>query len=200
MGVLTDFFIASDEEFKRVLRGWKRAAPLLDTPQVRTATNPFTGKPVTIRSRHDPASERADLDAVVDPDLSSLPRIDLTGTDPTNIAALAELLLSWDEQSAMDEVMGRSVSGPADTEQCVWELPSVLTLRLAELSESDIEQHGVLWSKKHQQQAMTIKNEWMRNYELSIPDSLWIERLQKLAELARLARDSNWRMYLWMCT
>lgn len=198
MGVLTDFFIVSDEEFERVFRGWKRAAPLLDAPRTLIGINPFTGESISVASRAKPASPKADADATLDPDFHQLPWIDLRGLFPTDIANLAEGLLGWDSQTANDEVLDRSVNGPKDTEQSVTEMPAELTARLAELDEQQIQHQGKLWSKRQAQDAMKIQDEGTRNSLLSIPESSWTEALQELADLAQQAKSTNRRMYLWM--
>jgi hypothetical protein len=200
MGVLTDFFIASDDEFASVFRGWKRAAPLLNTPRTFEVINPFTGKPMTGQSRSNPESPQADADAILDPDFHQLPWIDLKGIFPNEIANLAEGLLGWDNQTAQDEVMGRSVSGPKDTEQFVTEMPAELTTRLAELNEKQIQQQGKRWSQRQAEDAMGIQDDGTRNSLLNTPETVWIEVIQELAELAKQAHATNRRMYMWMCT
>lgn len=200
MGILAEFFIASDDEFARVFRGWKRAAPLLDTPRTFEVVNPFTGKPMTCQSRSNPDSPEADADAIRDPDFHQLPWIGLKGMLPTDIANLAEGLLGWDDQRAQDEVMGRQVSGPNETEQFVTEMPAELTASLAGLNERQIEAQGKIWSQRQAQEAIAIEDESTRNSLLNIPASVWVEALQKLADLAKQAHATNRRMYLWNCT
>jgi hypothetical protein len=198
LGVLTDVFLASDEEFDRVLRGWKRAAPLLEAPRFFTATNPFTGKEMTVRSRHNPDSPHADEDAVVSPDLEQLPRIFFKGTDPSDFAYLAEILLEWDPTTASDEVLCRTVSGPPGGEECIFEIPQALVSQLGKLELDAIEPTGRGWAEKRVASATTITDERARDNQVREQCEACSSGLIELVTLAKLACGSNRRMYLWM--
>src|SRR5688572_2823095 len=64
MGLQSDFFALNEDEFSRVLRGWKHPNPPLDTAREMYGTNPFTGDPISILTRADPVQPEADEDAV----------------------------------------------------------------------------------------------------------------------------------------
>jgi hypothetical protein len=198
MGLSAVVFLAHDVEFERVFRGWKRAAPPLDIPIVKTTQNPFTGETVTIRTRRNPASPFADADAVESPALKRFEQAEIHGIDITDMAALVGMLLGCDRETATDEIIAREVRGPVDSDELVWELPEAFVYKLADITDPDSERLGKLWAAKHAEDAATIQDESARAFELAIPEALWVERLQALTKIIRAASNSDSRLYLWM--
>jgi hypothetical protein len=198
MGVLTDFFIANDQELSEVCRGWKRPAPVMGHFRTFEAINPFTGQPLTGRTRSNPDQPMPDPDAVTDCDFSSLPSINQKGILTGEIANLASVLMDWDYENASEEVHGRALVGPR-CEQTVCEMHPEILARLAALSPEEITRYGTDWSNRQREEAKTIENDYWRQQELGRPDSEWISRLTEIASLAKQAVASSRSMFMWMC-
>ncbi len=181
MGVLTDFFIATDAELFATFRGWKRPAPLLDECITMTAVNPFTGKSQTIRTRISPEQPAADGDAVIDPDFRAMPWIDQKGIQTVQVVELATILLGWDADQSDCEIHGRIFNGPEEASAVLCEMPPALVARLADLHSDDVERLGREWSD-----------------QMSEPDAESISRLSELSGLAKRAIAGSRGMFLWM--
>jgi hypothetical protein len=187
MGVLTDFFIANEEEMNTVCHGWKKPAPLLDEYRTVTATNPFIQTQTTIRTRANPNQPEADEDAVLACEFRHLPWIAQKGILTTEVAELACVLKVWDEERAHEEVHGRVLIGPMDAEETVIQVHPTLLERLATLSSEECARCGAEWAKVR------------RANEPAGPDSDWITRVSEIAALAKRAVDDRRDMYMWIC-
>src|SRR5262245_30394144 len=187
MGVLTDFFVASDDEMSIAFRGWAKPAPLLDEFVTRMGKNPFTGQMVELRSRRSPMQPEPAPGAVERGNYQRLPWIDQKGISTLELAHLAEIVMDWDHDYAFEEINGRMYYGPDGTSECVFELPAPFVERLAATSTEQHATLGARWAETERTKAATIKNEYTRERALARPDSEWIERLAALAKLAKVA-------------
>jgi hypothetical protein len=199
MGVLTDFFIANDAELNAACHGWKRPAPLLDEFRTFTAINPFTQRPMEIRTRANPDQPGADLDAVTHCDFRNLPWIAQKGIMDTEVALLTSALLAWDQEKADEEIRGRILIGPP-CEEVVFEIHPALLKRLAELSADECVRYGAEWCKRHREDAMTIPSESARERALARPETEWTSRLTEIASLAKSAIRDGRSMFMWIST
>ncbi|HWZ91077.1 MAG TPA: hypothetical protein VNW92_19585 [Polyangiaceae bacterium] len=197
MGVQTDLFLASPSEIEAAFSGWHRPSPLLADFVTRTARNPFTGEQLTIRSRIPEDQTGPDDDATDRPDLERFDLVDQKGLSTVNLAQLACALLDWDHDNAHCEIDGRTFAGPPDA-GVLLELPQALTRRLADLTRDDCATFGRLWAALFREDANGIKADFIRQHELSRPDSEWIGRLADLAHLARQARATTKSVFVWI--
>ncbi len=196
MSVLTDFFLASDAEFGDVLMGWKRAPPLLDEPRAIEVTDPYSKEKVTIFSRSNPEQPTADPDAVVEPDLDRLQRIRLEGADPTSLINLAEVLVGWSPEVAGDETLGREVIGPVHDEVTIFELSDAFVTALAKVKDDDIVKKGTDWAENYQAEEAAIDDDLFGMIPQTRPE-VWARHLRQLVDMARDARETQRRMYMW---
>src|SRR5260370_20194808 len=156
MGVLTDFFIASDAELDRTFRGWAKPAPLLKEFVTRTVRNPFTGAETQIRSRIPVAQPEPAPDAKENPDLRLLPRLDQKGMSTHDLVLLASVLMAWESDLADSEINGRMLAGPPTTEVSVFDGPAQLVGRLAELTAAERDVYGVQWANRSRSESAQI--------------------------------------------
>jgi hypothetical protein len=199
MGVLTDFFVATEDERARAFRGWTKPAPLLDEFIVIQVKNPFTGAMSTKRTRVPPGCHEPEPDAVASGNFHDLPWIAQKGISTVEVARLAEVVMDWDRDNARSEIEGRFYAGPPDTEQSLNELPVPFVARLAASSPEQCSTFGARWAEMVRADAGTIKSPTIRESQQSRPDSEFVERVSELVKLARTATESGRGMYMWMC-
>jgi hypothetical protein len=66
------------------------------------------------------------------------------------------------------------------------------------LTRDDCETLGRVWAALFREDASSIKADFIRQQELSRPDSEWIGRLVELAHLAQQARATTKDIYVWI--
>jgi hypothetical protein len=198
MGVLTDLFIANDEELSTACRGWKRPLPLLTEYREFTATNPFIQQQVVVRTRSNPDSPPADPDASTTCDFQTLPSIAMKGLETTDLAELGTVLLNWKPDDANEEIHGRDLQAPKGCDEIVFEIPPELVQRLAELSTDQCKDIGTKWVEHHRERAMS-ENEYTQREAAKRSIDDWTRGLIEIVELARKAKATNRNMFMWMC-
>jgi hypothetical protein len=193
----TSFFLATDDELATVLRGWKRAAPLLDQPITMTMMNPLTNEARQFRTWIEGELPQADPDAVTSGDLHDLPCIDQEGMLTTDVVDLASIVMQWDLDRADSEVHGRLLAGPLAATAAVCEMPPELVARLAQLSGEELVRYGRFWAARvPAAEAMGGVVGIIRGGEAARSDTEWIMRLLELAELAQRAVAEDRGMFL----
>lgn len=105
----------------------------------------------------------------------------------TDVAALATILMGWNEQQASDEIHGRAFIGPEETEEMLFETPPTLVARLAAISSDECSHYGARWAECAD-----------CDLEPSDLDTDRISRLTVLTAFARRAIAEKRGMYLWM--
>lgn len=139
MGVLTDFFLATDSDVSCVLSGWQLPPPLLPQAVVVETINPFTRQPVQITTRRDPDSvPEPNPEADPSPDVSSLPNVQCKGLLPDKLALAFSALAHVSENDAMDSILCGDLVGPPNTEIVVLRMPEAFTVALASASDQDL--------------------------------------------------------------
>jgi hypothetical protein len=199
MGVLTDFFVASEDELKSAFRGWAKPLPLLDDFIVKQGLNPFTGKMFVFRTRIPHGSLEASPDAIAHAKFHHLPWIDQKGLSSMDVVLLTEVVMDWDHDNAKSEIHGRIYAGPEGTEQLLFELPPPFVARLAATTAESYATLTSRWASKIRADAATIPNPRRKEMELGRPDSEWVTRLSEIARLAKVATESHRAMFMWIC-
>ncbi len=137
MGLQSVFFLVSQDDMPRVLRGWKEPAPLLTVPVARPGLNPFTRTPELRMSWQNPDQPSADVDAVEAPTLSA--------GDPTfywkwvTEYQLAQIMfacgLTPSLHEASEQCGGERMNGPENAYGMVHRVPQLLAAELASASD-----------------------------------------------------------------
>ena len=191
MGVLTDFFAASMSDLERVLPGWQLPPPPLPEPIVVHGVNPFTKKPVLIRTRRN--RERIpppDPSADPCPNVSALPNVQCKSLLPDKLAIIFSVMAALDTEVATDLVLCGDLVGPPETEIAVLRLPSAFTSALASAT-----------NEKLERAAQAIQNveaaEFGESAKGSASDLTRI--LTELRGLANQCMSANAGLFVWIC-
>lgn len=154
MGVLTDFFVANDQQLAAVFTGWLRVA---DKPVERQVKNPFTGQSQIAREwpPQGPvgAGELAEI-----PDVRQLPHVELKRIDHVKLARLHELLTGKPLRETLDVLMKPALVHPSKQETGLHELPRELTTAICELPEHALETIAAKWQQTEEMEldGMTV--------------------------------------------
>src|SRR5688572_19758794 len=154
MGITSELFRATHEEVVQIFRGWTLPSPSMNTADVvpTEVRNPFTGEILRFRE-----PEPFDEDAVRDPELGNLPRLDMVGMWPDHLETLGEVLLGWPVDSG--QVMYRAFSGPED-ERSFFSVPEALTRALAELAVPERATKAKQWTERESQRLDRRGSTW----------------------------------------
>jgi hypothetical protein len=189
MGVLTDLFVAFNEELRAAFPSRVTVKP---EPIVREARNPFTGKVVRTKEWV-PAEPFPTMSASVGSQMKyereaflSLPHLECKGLDPIMLAALWTVLQGGDLHDHMDSITRPALLAPGDPDDWLYQLPDGLVSALEPLPASTVVEVASQWSKVEEFKASNWRADDGR------------EVLLVLTELARKAINSQRSMYLWV--
>jgi hypothetical protein len=192
MGVLTDFFAATDDELRKHYPSWK--LPLAQPTRV-TRRNPFT-RELMEGVEWDPSPEQP----VSDRGPSGHPGawIDLKGLSDTSVRSLIRLLLNQSppDGSKFDRP---ALIGPKDG-PWVNQLPTDFVEALASLDGASREALASKWSETERNDIAGIMHDATRQQMLSdhaLPH--WREMLDALADFSRESVVAKKNVYMWMC-
>jgi len=192
MGVLTDFFAATESELRAYYPRWKIP---LDQPIRISSKNPFTGELAEAVS-WDPDPERPVEN--VGPLGPPSPSIDLKGLGHTSVVSLIGIVHDSSAQ-AEESFMRPVLIGP---EEGPWlnELPPAVVAKLAKLDDADRQRVAEAWTAAEGADIAGIKNEFTRDRMLADRDlRYWRGMLDELADFARTALARGQRVYMWTC-
>jgi hypothetical protein len=191
MGVLTDFFLASESDLKRVLSGWQLPPPPLDAPITFQAQNPFTKAPVTVRTRCDRERMPSPAhDADPSPDISSLPRVQCKGLLPDKLAIIFARLSNIPFDDAFDLVMCGTLVGPPETEISVSRIPASFVASVASASREALASAA----QAVEDEEVAESGDGMRGIASGLTDVLL-----EVHGLVRSASARDAGLYLWVC-
>jgi hypothetical protein len=179
MGILTDFFVANDEQIAAVFTGWRRVA---DEPVERQVKNPFTGQTQTARewTPLDPVGqgELADI-----PNIRQLPHVEWKNVDPVKPATLSQLLAGKSVSEGLQSLMKPALVHPTNDDTSLHEVPRYATAAIQGLSDENIQSIAVQWEQTDE----------MQRGRFSVDDCA--EVLRSLRELATSLKPGQ-RMFL----
>ncbi|HEY3816843.1 MAG TPA: hypothetical protein VGL81_06725 [Polyangiaceae bacterium] len=184
---LTDFFLASVEELRAACRGWKEP---LATPVIRRGTNPFTKKPIEIRTTAPDPGEPFPADAVLHVDLSRLHRVDLKGLGTVEMEHLMRTTLGAADEDVR-ALYDPPLWGPPATDETVLRVPPALVQHLARMSETELAACGDRWTA-------AVRGGMDAHGLERFARDLRRDYLFPLSELARRAVAENRQMFMWM--
>jgi hypothetical protein len=192
MGVLTDFFRASESDLRATYREWK--VPL-DAHIRRQGLNPFTKEPVLMTS-WDPNPEEIveDRGAAGPPS----PSIDMRGLGHTEVASLIAIV--HDASKEVEERFYRpALIGPEDG-PWINELPMAFVAKLATLDDAVMTRVAEAWSGVQRADIEGIPNAHTREHMLAARTTpYWSEVLRELVTFARATVAEGKHMYMWVC-
>jgi hypothetical protein len=183
----TDFFRATPRDLRRALPAWRTP---LEHPVRTRVVNPFT------RLVQDVWTWDPTPDVEVPPYASDDPpgpSIEMEGFENLAVPALLDVLLPT-EASALrlrlfpqggDERRPAMV-GPTDG-PWIWEVPSPVVKRLAELTTAQIDEVGPRWATSLRAEQMDL-----------LDDAFYTDGLRRLAAFAREAVASGQALYEWV--
>jgi hypothetical protein len=149
MGILTDFFVANDQQLAAVFTGWRRVA---DEPVERQIKNPFTGQ-MQIAREWLPLKPVGEGELADIPNIRQLPHAEWKGIDPVKLATLNELLTGKSVSEAVDDLMKPAVVHPTNDETSLHEVPRSLTVAIQALSDDDLQNVAVKWQQTEEMQS-----------------------------------------------
>lgn len=190
MGVLTDFFLATEAELRAHYPAWR--VPLAE-PKRAPMKNPFTGETVeAVVWDPEPDSPVEDPGPPGPPS----PSIDMKGLGLTSVCSLLEIVCGGGKD--VEERFYRlALIGP---EEGPWinALPSPFAAKLASLDAAGLARVAASWTAVEQADLAGIENEPTRARMLASHDARhWREVLDELAAFARLAVAQGRDMYVW---
>jgi hypothetical protein len=143
MGVLTDFFVANDDQLATVFPGWLRVG---DTPIEREVKNPFTGEIQRIKewTKGKPVGNGKLADV---PDIRQLPHAEWKHIGTVELATLNELLTGKPVRETLDAMSKPALMHPNTDETGLDELPRELTEALRQLSDHSLENIAARWQQ-----------------------------------------------------
>lgn len=149
MGILTDFFVANDQQLAAVFTGWLRVA---DEPVERQVKNPFTGQMQISREwlPQDPVGEGELADI---PNIRQLPHVEWKGIDPVKLATLNELLTGKSVSETLHDFIKPALVHPTNDETSLHEVPRSLTVATQALSDDDLQNIAVKWQQTDEMQS-----------------------------------------------
>jgi len=148
MGILTDFFVANEQQLGAVFTGWLRVA---DKPIEREVKNPFTGQMQTSRE-WPPLGPIGEGELADIPNIKRLPHAEWKGIDPVKLASLNEILTGTPSRDSLDVMMRPALVHPHTDETSVHEFPSELTSALCHLEDSALERTAAQWQQTEEMQ------------------------------------------------
>jgi hypothetical protein len=191
----TDFFLATAEELRAVVPGWKRPPPLLSRPMSMIVTNLTTRLSKEIRTWVAGELPAADEDAIATADFRGLPWIDQRGLLTPDVVELASIVMRWELDRADSEIHGRLLAGPPHATAAVSEVPPALVGRMARLSARELARHAREWAARSAGEPVAVAGALALRCE-SWPESERTARLSALATLARRAVADGRDMFL----
>jgi hypothetical protein len=178
MGVLTDFFRATEVELRAHYPGWK--VPLAQ-PLRKPGINPFSKKPIEVLS-WDPSPDKPVTAS--GPSRPPSPSIDLKGLGHTSVASLIAIVHDPSKDIA-DRFYGGALLGPDDG-PWVHELPAAFVAKLAALDAAALDTAAKRWTDVEAEDGSgTTYRQWRRV-------------LDELARFARATVAERKNMYMWV--
>ncbi len=214
MGVLTDFFVASEDELKMIFDGWLPVA----SEKYREFTNPQTGE-VQLDWGPDPdalkrweASQREVSASQYDRtasrwkmwdwlsrlfrtkqaspevrliDFSMLPHVCFKGVDLVRLSTLCSILTGLQCDDALEQILKPALIDPLTEDEGLHCIPLAFTKALAELDNDDVRRTA---------------REWFQSEESELDWALEANArsvIKALAELAKKAVEQGKSLYYW---
>jgi hypothetical protein len=183
MGVLTDFFRATQGELRSTFPRWRE--PLAEP--VRTQRlNPFTKKMAEVLE-WDPTPDQPVVDrGPVGPPPASL---DMKGLGQTSIASLIGILHDA-PKTLQDRFYRPALIGPAEG-PWLHELPLEFVERLAALDDLGLRRAAARWAQ--------VENEDLGVVGAGQPPEEWRAVLKQMSTFARTTMAEQKRMFMWVC-
>lgn len=189
MGIISDFFVASEEELRATFPYRVAVKP---EPVISTMSNPFTGETVTSKQwmPAEPFSEDwTSPGKILETELAAfrkLPNKQYGDVDQIKLASLATLLCDDDWEMYMDVLSRPALLAPEDIDSWIHRLPDTMVSKLASLQDSQVSELAVAWGDTEESDISS----W--------PPSDVLEVIKTLCELAKLAVDSQKGFYFWI--
>jgi len=180
MGVLTDYFIADDQQLAHAFAGWFTVA---HEPVETEATNPFTGGPQIMRNwpPKEPVGVGGNGGVA---DIRHLSHVQMKRIDHVKLATLYNLLTGVTLEQVLEDLCKPALIDPTSEETGFSEVPTALATSLRHPDDGALEELAKKWQQ----------TEEMELDQFTVEDCL--EVLQELRGLAR-KMEANQRMYLY---
>ncbi len=149
MSILTDFFVANDDQLAMIFPGWLRVS---DSPIERDVKNPFTGESQRIKE-WPPVNPIGDGTLVEIPDVRKSPHAEWKGIGTVELATLNELLTGKTVRETLDSMSKPALVHPTTDETGLDEVPRDLTSALRNLSDHAIENVAAKWQQIEEMQS-----------------------------------------------
>lgn len=126
MSILTDFFIATEEE---LVAAFPLRYPVAKRPKLRKTKNPFTGEAVTVKEWGPAKPFPPTAEGVTYPSkdegkaVRRLPLLQLKGVDPVKLASLWSILGGGEWLPLVDELMRPALLAPGDDFNRLYRMP-----------------------------------------------------------------------------
>ncbi len=189
MGILSDFFAATDAELEQIVPGWKKPAPPLAEPLEFDGVNPWTREPTKLKTWLNPEQPEADADAAPSPLLQGYDHVlEWKRITDLELAELCSFITGTPIEEAIARVMCELLNGPpeADDGLSVSRVPEALVQHVGRSAadEGELERLAEGWAAHHTED-----------------DSLWTPDdfllfLRRFAPFAKRASESGREVYL----
>jgi hypothetical protein len=188
MGLLTDFFVASEAELKAAFPTW---VPVADKPQEVERVNPFTGKAQKVRSwvpaAPFPSKKKGGEVKENRPAFRKLPQCQFKRVDTVKLAKLQHALCGGKFETTHDEIVRPALLCEGDGGPWLHQLPKPLVAALAAISsKKDLDKIAKQWSETEEARADGFKTKDCA------------EVIQSLSDLAKRAIKDEKNLYLWV--
>ncbi len=141
MGVLTDFFAATESQLAEVFVGWHTVS---NTPIQRETTNPFSGEAIIVNDwQPGPLIREGEL--VDSPAIEALPHSHFKGVDHVKLGTLYKLVSGDKHEHFIDTLSKPALIYPEGEDIGLHQIPSALTSALATLSENKHAEVAMKW-------------------------------------------------------
>lgn len=187
MGILTDFFVATDAE---LLAAFPTRVPAADRPRLRKGKNPFTGEPMTIRewppSRPFPRRTKS-LAQIQKEELKAVQKLrplQMKRVDNVKLAQLHCLMTNASLEEAMPDFHRPALAEPDDIDTVVYILP-----------------HEWVETISKVEKIPPLARKWAATDECVLDGFTAADAAEIIAELRDLARHAladGKKMYLWV--
>jgi hypothetical protein len=180
MGLLTDFFVASESEIASTFPGW---LPCSAEDCIKKDQNTHPPKPKGFLTRlksffsfKQPVAPETQLENdTPSPDITVFPHFCYKRIDILKLGTLFEILTGINNEDAFVQIEDTSLAEPENGEQVLFRLPDTFTNALANISETEIE---------------IVTKKWALTEEFQETEFTLIDIKEVITALSNLAQNS----------